>query len=250
MAEFPQLGQQCSQCKTLDFLPLICDKCKQVYCKEHHSFVAHNCPQSDKQWTPTPVSRPSESISGKCCFCNQSVLKTELVLCDKCHEKHCLSHRHYESHECKHNKTDQKPAQPLRKPLLNASAPNVKGPKNEGLARRVALMKLKQKASGQSSIPMSERLFFKLSYQKSSQLNEFESKDIFLSTEWSVGKCVDWLSTHLSVINNNNNPTQPKLVLTSDGETSEPFPMSSSLKQLESDELIQSGDNLCLKYIQ
>ena len=111
-------------------------------------------------------------------------------------------------------------------------------------------MKLKQSAAGQSSLPMTERLYFKIGYQKSSQNNSFETRDVFLSKEWSVGKCIDWLSSHLSLTNNNNNPLAPKLVLCSDPESVDPFSMSLTLKEMESEGVVQSGDKLCLKYIQ
>ena len=211
--------------------------------------MTHNCPKYEKQ-TEINASFISPTILGKCCFCKKSVPDTELVLCDKCSANHCLTHRHYDSHQCVKNFNIKTKETVVRKLMTNTSAPNVRGTKNEVLARKVALMKLKQSASGQSSLPITERLYFKISYQKSSEQNLFENKDVFLSKEWSVGKCIDWLSSHLSIINNNNNPLAPKLVLCSDSETSDPFSMSPSLKQLESEGVVQSGDKLCLKYIQ
>lgn len=43
--EFPNLGQQCSwrECKQLDFLPVTCDNCRQIFCKEHYLTSAHDC---------------------------------------------------------------------------------------------------------------------------------------------------------------------------------------------------------------
>jgi hypothetical protein len=132
--------------------------------------------------------------------------------------------------------------------VLNSCAPNIRGAKNEALSRKVALMKLKQTAVGNSSLPMTERLYFNISYQKDSQLNQFDSKAVFLSKEWSVGKCVDWLATQLGLINNNNNPLLPKLVLSINNDNCEPFSFSFTLKHLENESLIQSGDKLLLKY--
>ena len=197
------------------------------------------------------VTNDSDSVSilGKCAFCRQSVPDTELVLCDKCDASHCLTHRHYDSHKCPKNISEEKPKALVVKPMVKSSSPNVKGTKNQSLALKVALMKLKQKASGQSSIPMDERLYFKVNFQKSAQNNNFDVKEVFLSKEWSIGKCIDWLSSHLSLINNNNNPLAPKLVLSVDSGDKQILLMSHTLKQLESEGLVSNGDTLCLKYI-
>ncbi|XP_054164568.1 AN1-type zinc finger protein 1-like [Oppia nitens] len=252
MSEFPDLGQQCYQCKRLDFLPLICLSCKEVFCKEHYSVVTHSCPKYDTKEVKPVATGGHRTILGKCCYCVESVPDTELVLCDKCNDKHCLAHRYYDSHKCKHNTTANVKSnviQFVNKSTISSTPPQIKGTKNEGLARRVALMKLKQTASGQTSIPVTERLYFKMRYQKSQQIQEFDIKDIFVSNEWSIGKCIDWLSTHFGLINNNNNPLEPKLVLSSDINNYESFPTSSSLKQLESEGFVQNGDTLCLKYV-
>jgi hypothetical protein len=40
------IGQHCSfaGCGLRDFLPFPCDRCKNVYCKDHRSYVEHACP--------------------------------------------------------------------------------------------------------------------------------------------------------------------------------------------------------------
>lgn len=212
--------------------------------------MAHNCPNFEPKFQTT--GSDSVSVLGKCAYCNQSVPDTELVLCDKCNAKHCLPHRHYDSHRCTKNEPnkDQKTPSLAAKPMTNTSGPNVKGTKNESLAQKVALMKLKQKASGQSSVPMSERLYFRVEYQRSAEQNNFDTKEMFLSKEWSVGKCIDWLASHLSLVNNNNNPMASKLVLSLVSEDKQVLPMSQTLKQLESEGLFRNGDTVCLKYVQ
>lgn len=192
-----------------------------------------------------------QSILGKCCFCQNSVPDIELVLCDKCSDKYCLPHRHPDSHHCNQTNVIKKSTETQStKRVFTSSAPNIKGAKNESLARKVALMKLKQTAVGNSSIPMTERLYFSISYQKDSQINNFESKNIFVSKEWSVGKCVDWLANQFGLTNNNNNPLLPKLVICANGDNCEPFSFSLTLKDLENESRIQSGDKLLLKYVQ
>ena len=46
--ELPELGKNChhSACKQLDFLPMKCDGCSQVFCKDHYSYDNHSCPEA------------------------------------------------------------------------------------------------------------------------------------------------------------------------------------------------------------
>ncbi|XP_002972586.2 zinc finger AN1 and C2H2 domain-containing stress-associated protein 16 [Selaginella moellendorffii] len=45
---FPNLGKHCSHssCGQLDFLPFKCDACSQVFCLDHRSYTAHECPKA------------------------------------------------------------------------------------------------------------------------------------------------------------------------------------------------------------
>uniref|UniRef100_A0A8C3I6M4 Zinc finger AN1-type containing 2A n=1 Tax=Chrysemys picta bellii TaxID=8478 RepID=A0A8C3I6M4_CHRPI len=55
--EFPDLGKHCSEktCKQLDFLPLKCDACKEVFCKDHITYDQHKCTSSYKKDVQVPV---------------------------------------------------------------------------------------------------------------------------------------------------------------------------------------------------
>ncbi|CAL9224670.1 unnamed protein product, partial [Arabidopsis halleri] len=45
--EFPDLGKHCSVdvCKQIDFMPFTCDRCLQVLCLDHRSYMKHDCPR-------------------------------------------------------------------------------------------------------------------------------------------------------------------------------------------------------------
>lgn len=45
-ADLMSIGQHCSvdTCQQLDFLPFKCDCCSKVYCLEHRTYAAHQCP--------------------------------------------------------------------------------------------------------------------------------------------------------------------------------------------------------------
>lgn len=133
--EFPELGQHCCEtsCNRLDFLPMKCDACKKIFCKDHFQYVAHSCTVGISKNVQVPVcplcNRPvpsrrgdppdvavSSHIDRECrsdpaqakrkAFTNRCSLKgckqKELiaVYCRQCGLNHCLKHRHPDDHNC------------------------------------------------------------------------------------------------------------------------------------------------------
>ncbi|XP_030065921.1 AN1-type zinc finger protein 2B isoform X2 [Microcaecilia unicolor] len=134
--ELPDLGKHCSEptCKQLDFLPLKCDACEHIFCKDHISYAQHSCTSAYKKDvqvpvcplcnTPIPLKRGEtadmvvgEHIDRECksdparqkrkiftnkcgkAGCKQKEMMK--VLCDQCHGNFCLKHRHPVDHDCK-----------------------------------------------------------------------------------------------------------------------------------------------------
>ncbi|XP_074512153.1 AN1-type zinc finger protein 2A isoform X1 [Sebastes fasciatus] len=139
--EFPHLGEHCSEktCKRLDFLPMRCDACQEIFCKDHISYATHKCMSSykkdiqvpvcplcnipipikrgempdikvgehiDRDCKSDPAQRKRKIFTNKCSKggCKQKEMMR--VTCDQCHLNYCLKHRHPLDHECK---TDGKP---------------------------------------------------------------------------------------------------------------------------------------------
>lgn len=155
--EFPDLGEHCSlkECRqlgkfqntnfefrlfiysfsyTLDFLPIKCSSCKQIFCSNHFRFEAHHCPvasedeQNNANQSPVcplcnrPVSikagesadfKVSEHIDKNCASeereqvfknrCSRAGCKKRELMpltCESCRLNHCLSHRHPTDHQC------------------------------------------------------------------------------------------------------------------------------------------------------
>ncbi|XP_030069194.1 AN1-type zinc finger protein 2A [Microcaecilia unicolor] len=133
--EFPDLGKQCSEntCKQLDFLPLKCNACEQVFCKDHITYSQHKCTSAYKKDVQVPVCplcnipipvrkgvvpdiAVGEHIEQKCkynpsqhkqkIFTNKCLKpgckKRELIkmVCDQCQSNFCIKHRHPLDHEC------------------------------------------------------------------------------------------------------------------------------------------------------
>ncbi|KAF2896066.1 hypothetical protein ILUMI_10110 [Ignelater luminosus] len=133
--EFPDLGKHCSvsSCNKLDFLPIKCDACGQIFCEEHYQYAVHNCSNAYKKNNqvpvcplcniPIPVPRGQapdiavgEHIDNDCqsdpaknnrkVFTNKCSLKgckTKEVIpitCNECTLNFCLKHRHPADHSC------------------------------------------------------------------------------------------------------------------------------------------------------
>ena len=49
--ELPHLGEHCSEasCKQLDYLPMKCDACNDLFCKDHLMYDDHVCKSKYKK---------------------------------------------------------------------------------------------------------------------------------------------------------------------------------------------------------
>ena len=66
--ELPHIGQHCAltSCNRLDFLPVKCDSCSNVYCVEHYRYETHNCPNAKRKDVQVPVCPLcQEPVAGK-----------------------------------------------------------------------------------------------------------------------------------------------------------------------------------------
>uniref|UniRef100_A0A8C5QRL2 Zinc finger AN1-type containing 2B n=1 Tax=Leptobrachium leishanense TaxID=445787 RepID=A0A8C5QRL2_9ANUR len=136
--EFPELGKHCLEptCKQLDFLPLKCDACEKIFCKDHITYILHHCTSAYKKDVqvpvcplcniPIPVTRGQtpdivvgDHIDRDCKSdpalqkrkiftnrCGKSGCKQKelmKVICNDCRGNFCLKHRHPLDHDCKGN---------------------------------------------------------------------------------------------------------------------------------------------------
>ncbi|KAK3783690.1 hypothetical protein RRG08_025314 [Elysia crispata] len=134
--ELPHIGQHCNEptCKQLDFLPMKCDACDKIFCRDHIVYSTHSCSESYKKNNQIPVcplcDRPCPLMKGelpdivvgrhiesdcqsdpakerrkvytnKCSKkgCKQKELIP--VKCETCQKNFCLRHRHERDHDCK-----------------------------------------------------------------------------------------------------------------------------------------------------
>ncbi|CAF0781600.1 unnamed protein product [Adineta steineri] len=121
--EFSTLGQHCSMktCNQLDFLPMKCNLCSIVFCKEHIKYEEHQCPSFYRKNVEVPVCSSCNngaSLRNRECRCDPSLKKREKVYsykcsvisckqheaievkCYKCSKRFCLKHRFPDDHKC------------------------------------------------------------------------------------------------------------------------------------------------------
>ncbi|XP_065158478.1 AN1-type zinc finger protein 2A-like [Atheta coriaria] len=158
--ELPHIGKQCTAkfCNKLDFLPITCDACKNIFCDEHYTYSGHNCPNSYLKNNQVPVcplcNKPipvalgqqpdavvgahidndcqsDPAVSRRKVFTNRCTKKgcknKEVipVVCVDCKLNYCLKHRHPQDHACtgKATKTptNSNPPMSLRDRALQAA---------------------------------------------------------------------------------------------------------------------------------
>jgi len=134
--EFPDLGKHCSDsfCNRLDFLPVKCDACDKLYCKDHVRYEDHSCPYAykknvqvpvcplcnqpvpvkkgetpdvvvgahiDRDCQSDPARKKRKAYANRCSYGKCKVKELIPVVCPDCRLNFCLRHRHPQDHQCK-----------------------------------------------------------------------------------------------------------------------------------------------------
>ncbi|CAF1078289.1 unnamed protein product [Rotaria magnacalcarata] len=135
--EFPHIGEHCSvtTCHRLDFLPMKCDSCAAILCKDHIKYDEHQCPLAHRKNVQVPIcplcnqavplqhrdQPPDHAVSdhidrdcksdpamkkrrkiysNKCSFNSCKQREAIQVNCNKCLKTFCLKHRFPDDHKC------------------------------------------------------------------------------------------------------------------------------------------------------
>ncbi|XP_058966436.1 AN1-type zinc finger protein 1 isoform X1 [Pocillopora verrucosa] len=221
MAEFPDFGKQCDVeiCKQLDFLPFICNGCSGTFCLEHRSKSSHNCTVDDQKFKGDPSKTSVSNGFLECSLneCNSRELVP--VLCEHCHKNYCLRHRHQVDHQCPGLPQKQPrvtPEQRIQQIIGKDLCKEKKGRggvRNESRAAKVALMKMKMKATGDGSIPQvcqEERIYLRVLMPLGNKEREYP---MYFSKYWTVGKVIDKIAVTARLKNDNNKAVAKKLRL-------------------------------------
>ncbi|KAJ7063053.1 hypothetical protein C8F01DRAFT_54614 [Mycena amicta] len=104
-----EIGTQCSHstCGEIDFLPILCVRCKDFFCRFHASVGAHTCSADIAQQTPSAAASPLLRCSTSGCgkpsleaFVASDEQGRTPAKCLQCHGSFCAEHRHPKSHGC------------------------------------------------------------------------------------------------------------------------------------------------------
>lgn len=248
--EFPTLGDRCAvtDCGQLDFLPVGCSACGATFCKDHYLPFQHSCPASSLPQRPDGGSQDSQPPPLPVCALTSCRTK-ELVemLCPHCQLHFCLQHRHQVDHNCVHYAPPQERmvqtaalVQQIQEKAANKK-PTRQGVKSDQLAAKVQLMKLKQKSKGLTELPAQERVYFLVELPLEGKAPEA----VFVSSTWSIGKCVDYIASLCRIPNYNNQAGRPHLTLGSFSDR-----MDVILKDLLDGQLLYNGQTISLHYIE
>ncbi|CAF1568387.1 unnamed protein product [Didymodactylos carnosus] len=240
MAEL--IGKHCSYplCNQLDFLPIFCQHCQQIYCKNHGSSNDHNCSILNQNDNKIDVLQSSSAPSLLICsfeLCNEKCPIE--FLCPKCKKNYCIKHRHFDDHKCAFQEQRQLSSSPLpskttAKVNTEFHSEKFQGTKNETLANKVALMKLKQTAKGPQGVPLEARLHVFI---------EFNTKryPFFFSKLWPLGRALDYLLNELKLTHTTTKYALFKIDIHLD--------LSTCINELENKSIINDADILVLKNV-
>lgn len=134
--EFPHIGKNCSYktCNKLDFLPMKCGDCKEVFCLDHFSHVKHECPAANNRDVQVPMcplcgvpvpgkrneppdvavgahidnhctsdpatERRKKIFTNRCAYKGCRTKEMIPLICVECSLNFCLKHRHTTDHAC------------------------------------------------------------------------------------------------------------------------------------------------------
>ncbi|XP_022160548.1 AN1-type zinc finger protein 1-like [Myzus persicae] len=261
--EFPDFGKQCANkdCKQLDFLPVKCNNCHALFCKDHSRFDNHQCVPIE---CTNDLGPKLETTWFKCTFDSCMSKNPCEMLCPKCDKHYCLAHRH---HGC----LDELPGKEARKVLREAAKKSKDQfaiakeeadkkieaslrqaelqPEKRRMAQQIRLMKLKGKALGDNKIPVIDRVYFTI-HPPIKDNKVTSAVPLFTSKTWTVGRTIDLFAVRLKIENRNDKSNAPKLRLfkLEDGEHLS-NQMDSVIGRMVTDGLIFNGDSLILHYV-
>lgn len=245
--EFPSLGKRCSMdvCQQLDILPICCHFCRQSFCKTHFQPFDHLC-SSNQDSLPKPSDVPHEMHVCSLPHCTTKELIN--MPCPFCDLHFCLHHRHQVEHNCsKLEKPVEKMVQTAELvkqiQMKNAGKKSCRGMKSDKLSAKVQLMKLKQNSIGVNELPAEERVYFLVQTPSQAKMG------VFVSTLWSIGKCIDYIASACKITNFNNITGKPHLNLfTSSGDCLSEN-MDVTITEMVDREIVFNGQTAILKYV-
>lgn len=140
-------------------------------------------------------------------------------------------------------------------------------------ASKIHLMRIKQKAVGPKTVPVTDRVYFSIKKpveMSAKPVRVVKNEDhivklgmvtlnpdlkdtvpIFIDKKWSLGRCIDSICEYCNVKNENNKlgGTKLRLFRQLDGYCISPLRMDMEVSELMKQEILLEGDKLVLEYM-
>ncbi|KAI9337935.1 hypothetical protein BDR26DRAFT_863321 [Obelidium mucronatum] len=259
--ELPTVGKHCAceGCNTLDFLPFKCPNCALTFCRDHR--LHHNCANSvDRIVSIEDLYNPNAKSEKIPCSLEGCLTIEKIVsLCAGCGKQYCLAHRHGVDHNCVDIARQAASAQEKKTGIQNlvnsklglpltatTSKKEVLGIPKKKVNYKIELMKMKQNAKGDASIPTESRIYFRVHFPQESSM---ESQPLYFHKDWPVGKLLDKIAVIGKVSNLNNTGEEDKKLALYNAETDAILPMNSPLSSLIDSGILQNAGSILLERV-
>lgn len=128
---------------------------------------------------------------------------------------------------------------------IDSKLSSAKRTKHSATANKIQLMRIKNKATGLKTIPLSDRVYFNIQYK-----NKNELIPVFVSKTWSLGRAIDAIAMELKLQNDNNKAQALKLRLFKNEDFKiVSTDLSHTLQSLLAANDIIDGNTLILDYV-
>lgn len=262
------IGKNCSYCNQLDFLPFVCEFCKETFCSQHRKIDQHDCINKHKFDQPPSSSRsasPYPPVSSKTLFPDREADKKKID------EKLAKSQirptniveklfrvgdvagnnafKKFQKFLSLHKSKD-KSGRTISK-LFGKSSSSSSSNTATAIAKSkyADLALLKKLARGDSKIGVADKLYIWCLYIKNPEdksINiEKDRKPLYISKNWVVGRSLDSIADNLHIqnINNSTSEANEKLNIFKLDDKDEPKLIPTSIK---SSAAFANGDTLYL----
>ncbi|KAI3407048.2 hypothetical protein KGF56_000136 [Candida oxycetoniae] len=259
------IGKNCFFCSQLDFLPFICEFCKQTFCSSHRTVEKHQCPFKDKFYNQAPNITTTTTTTTIAATPSSNTVSSKTLFPDRAADRRLIDER----------LNSPKPTT-IKETVLKAGAGNKDGVnalgklqvflniqkknsstksisklfgKSKSSSTIVEMGKLKKEAIGHAKVTASDRIYIWCVYVKESSnmgINDIEQnrKALYVSKNWVIGKSLDSIADCLKISNQNNSTTKEdeKLRIFKLDDSGKPNLIQNSQKS----SILKNGDTIYL----
>ncbi|EGW34989.1 uncharacterized protein SPAPADRAFT_48045 [Spathaspora passalidarum NRRL Y-27907] len=208
------IGKNCSYCNQLDFLPFVCEFCKQTFCSNHRKIDQHDCVNRDMfDRSPTRSVSPPSGVSSKTLFPDREADKKRIN--ERLHSQSprpttILEKSFRVGDAAKGNSSAFKKFQKFLTIQNTTKAGGVfKIFKSSSASKSnyAEIATLKKVAKGDAKISAADRIYVWVLYISNPEEKldiQQNRKAVFINKNWVVGRSLDSIADALHITNKNN----------------------------------------------